>query len=78
MAKSKHYVSMSKRANIVIVAPTSKSQKAARTIVREEFSPQVKVETNPKSYLVAFKKKSPTQSSNTRTIASNRNFKVAR
>ena len=67
MAKSKQYVSMSRRSNVVIVHPTSKSQEAARARVRKEFSPQVTIETDPASYLVAFKKCSPTQNYNKKT-----------
>lgn len=70
MAKSKQYISMSKRSNVIIVHPTSESQREARARVREEFSPKVVIETNPKSYLVAFSKKSPSQRYKKKTINS--------
>ena len=54
MAKSKQYISMSKRSNVIIIHPTSESQKEAKARVRDEFSPKVIIEANPKSYLVAF------------------------
>lgn len=78
MAKTKQYINMSKRATVVLVAPTSKSQKVARAIVRMEFSPQVSIETNPESYLVAFKKNSPLRTGNTKSMGFGRNLKTAR
>ena len=78
MAKTKQYINMSKRATVVLVAPTSKSQKVARAVVRMEFSPHVTIETDPESYLVAFKKSSNIRTGNTKSTTFGRNLKTAR
>ena len=43
---------MACRRNMKIIYPNEKTQREARKLMRREFSPQVKVESDPKQYLV--------------------------
>ena len=52
MAKKKSVLDMACRKNMKIIYPNAKTQKKARELIRREFSPQVRVESDPKQYLV--------------------------
>lgn len=54
MAKKKSFIDMACRKNTKIIYPNAKAKRQVRELIRREFSPQVKVESDPKQYLIVF------------------------